>query len=345
MTTGAQAPDPRSARTPADFVAHLRRLKTRSGLTYRELSARATALGEVLPRSTVANMLSRATLPREELLAVFVRACGAGAEEAAEWEAVRRELAVGAGEAGEEEARAEAPGAEAPVWPGGAEPEEGREAGPEADLGPELESESEPERESELEPGPGGRRRLGLVGVIGVAGLVLAAVSVVALVRDGTPAHGGGPPEGPVTIRAVDSGLCLGERRGDRSGQVRQLACADAGVPRYSLKRLADAHWRLVTAHPDYGPGCSGLPSGGRIPDAALEDSECGDPTRIESFTLTPHGTGYRIAPADSATPDTCITVTDAPGGEGAPLTQAPCRADAKGQLFAFEQAKQGPAV
>ncbi|WP_370414959.1 helix-turn-helix domain-containing protein [Streptomyces fradiae] len=330
MTTGAQAPDPRSARTPADFVAHLRRLKTRSGLTYRELSTRATALGEVLPRSTVANMLSRATLPREELLAVFVRACGAGEGEAAEWEAVRRELAAGAGDAGEEETRSEPP-----VWPGGAEPEAGREAVPEL----------EPGLEPEPGAGPGGRRRLGLVGVIGVAGLVLAAVSVVALVRDGTPAHGGGPPEGPVTIRAVDSGLCLGERRGDRSGQVRQLACADAGVPRYSLKRLADAHWRLVTAHPDYGPGCSGLPSGGRIPDAALEDSECGDPTRIESFTLTPHGPGYRIAPADSATPDTCITVTDTPGAEGAPLTQAPCRADARGQLFAFERAKQGPAV
>lgn len=211
----------------------------------------------------------------------------------------------------------EFPGVEPPVWPGAAEPEQ------------------------DPAPEPRGRRRIGLVGAIGVAGLVLAAVSVVALVRGGAPAHGGGPPEGPVTIRAVDSGLCLGERRGDRSGRVRPLACADAGVPRYSLKRLADDHWRIVTTHPDHGPGCSGLPSAGRIPDAALEDSACGDPTRVETFTLTPHTTGptgYRIVPADPATPDTCLTVTDTPGGDGATLTQAPCRADAKGQLFVFER-------
>ncbi|MEV6326857.1 hypothetical protein [Streptomyces sp. NPDC051909] len=64
-------------------------------------------------------------------------------------------------------------GVEQPDWPSGTEPEP--------------------------EPEPRGRWRLGLVGAIGVAGLVLAAVSVVALVRGGTPPHRGGPPDGPVT--------------------------------------------------------------------------------------------------------------------------------------------------
>ncbi|MFF8597636.1 helix-turn-helix domain-containing protein [Streptomyces sp. NPDC015232] len=357
MTTGDQLPDPRSARTAAEFVAHLRRLKARSGLTYRELSARATALGEVLPRSTVANMLSRTTLPRDELLSAFVRACGLDPAEAARWEAVRKELAVrGAVEAAEEEAPADAgpaPGAEAAPDGAPAGPEVPVLPGPEAPVlpGPEapapLGAPALPGDPPAAEPRP--PRRLGLVGVIGVAGLVLAAVSVVALVRGGGPehpggpGHGGGPVEGAVRIRAVDSGLCLGERRGERSGQVRQLDCAEAGVPRYSLKRLGGDRWRIVTDHPDYGPGCSGLPSGGRIPDAALEDSECGDPTRIEAFVLAPYGSrpsAYRIVPAGSATPGTCVTVTGSPAGEGAALAQAPCRADAKGQLFRFEKAE-----
>ncbi|MEU7027121.1 helix-turn-helix transcriptional regulator [Streptomyces sp. NPDC046275] len=378
MTTGDQLPDPRSARTAAEFVAQLRRLKTRSGLTYRELSARATALGEVLPRSTVANMLSRTTLPRDELLAAFVRACGLGPAEAARWEAVRKELAVrGAVEAAGEQDPAEedpaeedpageasadagpAPGVEAVPVGAPAGPETLAPPGPKAPAGPEPLALPGPK--APAPPGapalpgdppaadPRPPRRLGLVGVIGVAGLVLAAVSVVALVRGGGPehrggpGHGGGPVEGAVRIRAVDSGLCLGERRGERSGQVRQLDCAEAGVPRYSLKRLGGDRWRIVTDHPDYGPGCSGLPSGGRIPDAALEDSECGDPTRVEAFTLTPHGSrpsAYRIAPAGSATPGTCVTVTGSPAGEGAALAQAPCRADAKGQLFLFEKAE-----
>ncbi|AGP54932.1 hypothetical protein [Streptomyces rapamycinicus] len=74
MTGADRAPDPQGARNPGEFIAALQALKDWSRLTYRELAARADALGDVLPRSTVANMLARATLPREELVAAFVRA-------------------------------------------------------------------------------------------------------------------------------------------------------------------------------------------------------------------------------------------------------------------------------
>lgn len=60
---GRSAPDPREATDAASFIAQLQALKDWSGLTYRELSARASALGDVLPRSTVANMLARSTVP------------------------------------------------------------------------------------------------------------------------------------------------------------------------------------------------------------------------------------------------------------------------------------------
>ncbi|MER7516306.1 helix-turn-helix domain-containing protein [Streptomyces sp. NPDC126499] len=392
MTTGDTAPDPREARNPADFLACLQALKNRSGLTYRELAARADARGDVLPRSTVANMLARTTLPREELLAAFVRACGVGPGEAEEWEAVRKELATrgvyepgagGAGAAGPGAAGTvtAGPGADrigvaGPVTAGPATDEPGAagsgapRAGT-ADPGVARPAAAEPvadspDRAAEAPPvwpgvagaeppvdsaGPGSdatrfRLRRTLVAVVAVAGLVLATLSVVAFLREDTPAHRTppvltAPAEGPVHIRVIGSGLCLNERRGGRSGQIHQRPCAGADVPAYELKRLGGDQWRIVSQHPDYGPGCSGIPSGGRIPDAAFEDSECGDPTRVERFTLEPHGTpvtGYRIVPAGSATPGSCVTVVGDLAAEWARLAQAPCRPDARGQLFGFDR-------
>ncbi|MCP3800013.1 hypothetical protein NLX83_12175 [Allokutzneria sp. A3M-2-11 16] len=68
--------DPGGATTPAEYVALLRRLKDSSGLTYRQLERRAEDLGEVLPRSTVASMLARDTLPRVELVSALLKVCG-----------------------------------------------------------------------------------------------------------------------------------------------------------------------------------------------------------------------------------------------------------------------------
>ncbi|MGW4705149.1 RICIN domain-containing protein, partial [Streptomyces sp. NPDC004285] len=149
------------------------------------------------------------------------------------------------------------------------------------------------------------------------------------------------PAAGVVRIRVTGTEFCLGERRGTRTGQVHQLPCAAAGVPRYSLAEAGAGRWRIVSDHPDLGPGCSGIPSGGRIPGAAYEDSECGDPTRVESFALEAFGTpveGYRIVPVGSATPGTCVTVVGDRSAAWARLAQAPCVPDAAGQLFDFDR-------
>ncbi len=71
----------------------LRELKDRSGLTLRGLEERAAAQGEVLARSTVADMLRKDSLPRPELPAVYVRACGV--EQPAAWLRARERLATG----------------------------------------------------------------------------------------------------------------------------------------------------------------------------------------------------------------------------------------------------------
>ncbi|WP_435973971.1 helix-turn-helix domain-containing protein [Streptomyces sp. Qhu_M48] len=359
MTPGRHTPDPREAHTPAEFLALLQELKERSGLTYRELSARAEAAGDVLPRSTVANMLTRATLPREELLTAFVRACGvADPAELEAWRTARRRLAgrtwqtpqgepdgaEGWGDAG---GRGDAGGGRAAagpgdVWPRAGDVPDGRDAGPGGPSG--------------ARPGAPSRIRRALVASVAVAGLVLAGVSVVAFLRDGRTGPAGQPPRtapavptapaaGDVRIRVAGTDFCLAERRGTRSGQVHQVPCADAGVPLYSLAALGRGRWRIVSDHPDFGPGCSGLPSGGRVPGSAYEDSECGDPSRVEAFALEPYGTpvrGHRIVPVGAATPGGCVTVVGDRAAAWARLAQAPCAPDAAGQLFVFERRGQG---
>jgi hypothetical protein len=75
MTT-TPPPSPAAATDETAFVAELRRLKTWSGLSFRQLARNATNSGDVLPSSTAATMLNKNRLPRAEVVAAFVRACG-----------------------------------------------------------------------------------------------------------------------------------------------------------------------------------------------------------------------------------------------------------------------------
>lgn len=94
-TAAQQAPDPHGATSPAEFVAAMRSLKEWSGLTYRQLQRQAAAVDHILPHSTIAAVLGRNTLPREELLNGFVRACGQDEATAVAWIAVRKRIAAG----------------------------------------------------------------------------------------------------------------------------------------------------------------------------------------------------------------------------------------------------------
>ena len=88
-------PTPETATDDAAFVRELRRLKSWSGLSYRDLERRARDADDVLPASTTATMLGRGSLPRAELLATFVRACGLDADEQRRWLTARAMLADG----------------------------------------------------------------------------------------------------------------------------------------------------------------------------------------------------------------------------------------------------------
>jgi len=92
MTTAPPIPPDTDA---AAFVAGLRRLKAWSGLSYRRLERRAAEAGHCLPYSTAATMLGRERLPREELVAAFVAACGVRGAEAEAWLDARTDIACG----------------------------------------------------------------------------------------------------------------------------------------------------------------------------------------------------------------------------------------------------------
>src|SRR3569833_1325419 len=87
------APNPREAASPAEFVEQLRRLKAWSDRTYRR-QEEAARRGHVLPHSTIATALARDSLPRTELVAALVSACGCDEETVALWVEVRRRLAA-----------------------------------------------------------------------------------------------------------------------------------------------------------------------------------------------------------------------------------------------------------
>ncbi|WP_158630350.1 ATP-binding protein [Glycomyces terrestris] len=68
--------DPASAASAPQLVALLRELRAASGLSIREVSRRARDRGDWLPTSTLAAVLNRDAVPRAEVVAALVRACG-----------------------------------------------------------------------------------------------------------------------------------------------------------------------------------------------------------------------------------------------------------------------------
>lgn len=203
---------PPEAEDAAEFVAAMRALRVRSGYSFRVLERRAANLGEVLPTSTLNSALSRSTLPREQIVVAFVRACGGDEETAAAWARVRADLAAAELDAaipdtepkpGEPVAAEPEPEQPAePAEPAAAEPEKAaavkleqpKAAEPEEPkaAGPEQPAAAEPERPVAPEPPPAPvapavstpavvRRSRAVAVVSGVAAVVLAAVLVAVL--------------------------------------------------------------------------------------------------------------------------------------------------------------------
>lgn len=340
-----RSPDPYEIRNAGELIAALSALKDWSGLTYRELTARAEAVGDVLPRSTVANMLARTTLPREDLVAAYVRACGCGPGTVETWLKVRKELAArgtreaeaGLSDAGRADAGVSDTGRTGAGTVDG--PDEGAGAAGAGGGG----------GGGAGGGGAGSGRARGRWSAVVAVPVVLVLVAVAVTV--GLYAWGGGddggaqgrrPVAGERIVRVGTSSLCLTERAGS-SGHLYQGPCKGA-IPRFTLVPRAGDTWRIATVHPEYGEGCMGVQRSARHAPAPLENDYCGRRGKAETFRLEPVGSpveGYRIRPQHTGL---CLGVEDVGSDEPwAEVVQTACAADAARQIFRFDPPVSAP--
>ncbi|WP_327318031.1 helix-turn-helix transcriptional regulator [Streptomyces sp. NBC_01235] len=317
---------PYEARDAVGFVASMQRLKERAGLTYRELEERAARNGDVLARSTLADILRRTSLPRPDVLAAFVRACGDGQRVDA-WLDARERIAAGL-----------AAGAE-----------------PSTVSGPGQEAEDGPAPRTEDSPAARPRRATGRTVVL-TAGLVvpLLALAVWGLFpggsdgskgsrnsadSSGAPAVPGSaaavsgaasraPVDGWVTVRPVRTpDLCLTDGR-DRGGAYGsavavQLPCARATVPRTYLEPFGEGLYRIQWHHPQLGKGCLTIMSTGPVKGMLEPRNDCGQATlfRVEAASADDAG-GFRLRPAHGST---CIGMAGDDSTVGAEAVEERC--------------------
>jgi transcriptional regulator with XRE-family HTH domain len=319
---------PRSARNAAEFVALLRELRERSGLTYRQLEERATEHGDVLARSTLSDALRQDALPRTETLMAFLRACGEE-HHAGEWLEVHNDIATS--------------------YRTGVRTEN---ADPEPD-------ETEPDETERREQPPESRRDVPRGRLIGAALAVLvvgaaASLAVAMTGDDGEPkaretgtaasAAPSAPPPGTYRIRSVVSSLCLSELESEDGGYVFQADCGRA-VPTYTLEGAQDAVYRIRSLHPVQGYGCLGVGKGSTEGGAQMMDDYCNHRGTAERFRIqrvTAPVRGFRIRPVHTGQ---CVSVPGGSTRKGDPVLQLPCTADDTGQIFRFDPVRAPTAI
>ncbi|GAA0739699.1 XRE family transcriptional regulator [Dactylosporangium roseum] len=297
--THTSPPSPDGLTTSAEFVAALASLRRWSGLTYRQLAAKAEASGTVLPSSTIASALSRATLPKAQVVEAFVRACGLDDEAAARWSAVRQALAV-----------TTAPDAPTP------QPVE------------------HPRTSSTPTEASRGR---GPWVIAAAGGLLIAIILGTLLITDRDSDNAGS--DTPVRadgwyvmkpVHITDQDLCLGEGR-ERNGHtdrpiVVQRPC-DAVSPDTYLKAVGSGVYEIQWHNPVQGTACltvdDAIISGG----ALLAPADCAGAAHqrflLEAMSAPAHG-GFRLRPVHSGL---CIGILGGPAemNSGAEAVQMPC--------------------
>ncbi|MFM9608190.1 RICIN domain-containing protein [Streptomyces niveiscabiei] len=276
---------PYEARDAAEFVAVMRLLKERSGLTYRELEVKAARNGDVLARSTLADVLGRANLPRPDVVAAFVRACGDG-ERVGAWLEARERIASGAVE---------------------------------LDSAPEELSSGPAPRRFRVRTGI-----LVAVCLLPLLGLGLWWL-LGDDNDDGDGGSGDARAaalSGWVTIRpARTPELCLTDGR-DRAGVYPnavavQLPCAQATVPRTYLEPAGENLYRVQWHHPQEGRGCLTVMNSGPVKGMLEPRNDCSQGTLLR---LEAVGGAFRFRVVSSGR---CIGVADAK--EGAEASERRC--------------------
>ncbi|MGW6741541.1 helix-turn-helix domain-containing protein [Streptomyces sp. NPDC055025] len=335
---------PRAARNAAELVALMRRLKERSGLTFRQLEQKAEAHGDVLARSTLADVLRRQSLPRPEMLLAFVRACGAG-DQGDIWLEARRRISAGEvrdpgvpGEAGEPDESAGVGKSSAAV------------AG------------SPPGDPSTVRlEGVGVRsHRLRLPVALGMAAgallLLVTGAWIFAPRTESSPppdtaadnpsvipsvAPARSPVQGRSRIRPIGSpGSCLTEGRAAGgvygSAVAVQGPCTGSAQPRTYLKAVGDGLFHIQWEHPvDGGIGCLTVLDSGPVKDFLEPWDDCGRTRLSQHFRMEavdePVPGGYRIRPAHT---DLCVSIRGQTRDTTREAVQKPCDGEAWQEFF-----------
>ncbi|WP_037853536.1 XRE family transcriptional regulator [Streptomyces sp. NRRL S-340] len=297
---------PYDARDPVGFVESMRRLKERSGLTYRELEVKAARNGDTLARSTLADVLGRTNLPRPDVLAAFVRACGDG-ERVGLWQDARERIASGTVEQGR------------PARPTPVESEPGRR---DAELTPPRRLPSSP------------WRHVATAGLVALCVVPLLVLGLWWLLPEGGDGSSGDERAaalgGWVTIRpARTPEFCLTDGR-DRAGAYAnavavQLPCGRATVPRTYLEPAGENLYRIQWHHPQEGKGCLTVLNTGPVKGMLEPRNDCAQGTL---FRLQPLGDGFRFRVVGSGR---CVGLADS--REGAEASERGC-ADSADQRF-----------
>jgi hypothetical protein len=306
---------PYEAKDAAGFVASMRRLKALSGRTFRELEEQAARNGDVLARSTLADILRRTNLPRPDLLAAFVRACGDDLRVGA-WLDARDRIAAG-------------------VAGGSATPDPGPGPGDGNGNGNGNHTIEVPPRTAEPTP-PRPRRSRGrtaaLVAALTLPLLAVAAWGLLPHGSDGSETASGTATDGWVTVRpARTPGLCLTDGR-DRKGAyssavAAQLPCARSTVPRTYLEPVGEGLYHIQWHHPEEGKGCLTVMSSGPVKGMLEPRNDCTHATLFRLEDDPAEGTeGVRIRPATSSR---CIGIADDLTTEGAEAIEERCTGEA----------------
>jgi hypothetical protein len=312
-------PDPREAVDAAQFVAAMRTLRARTDLSYRVLERRAAKAATPLPSSTISGALSRDTLPRADLLAAFIRACGADDVTVEQWLSARADLAA-AGQTSEPEAVEETPVAE------------------------EMQNREVPRKRSRLLwPAAG----VAAVAVLVVGGLIVfndsppdqpvatpsssssaSASSTSAVVPRAANAGLDTPPTGRARVRLAHTGLCVGEGPEKFVPDARivlgQQDCATASPP-MSVEAV-DRGYRLLLHSAEHGEGCVTVDYGGTAIEVLLAGDHCEPGRPDQQFTFEPVTApvrGYLLRSAAGA--KWCIGVFKGSTEAGVQLIQDPC--------------------
>jgi hypothetical protein len=281
--------------TAADFVAELRRLKERSGLTFRQLEERAVGHGDLLPRSTVADVLRRPALPRTDLVTAFVRACGGTPDDVAAWLAVRARLA-------------DPPSAVDSDEPAGAPP-----------------------ARRWLRPTRVVVAAVAAVTVAAALGSWMvvrgeehpAATSATSSPTPATP-----PLAGPVRIHpARTPDLCVteGVDRGGRytNAVAAQRPCAEAEPPVTRLEPAGDDLYFIQWVHPQEGVGCLTVLVYGPGRGLVEPQDDCTPGSRYQLFYLDPSGPGQYVIRGWQT--DLCLGIRGEERGSGAEIVHEEC--------------------